>query len=515
MTQGQTSESENCRVVFLRLLDPSDANTQAFAENLATGFRIPMDKALRIITNAPVVIKKGISRSKAERYQQWFVKRGGQVRIEEIESGTQLHPSPVSPARAEGFETTAIKNQEPVAKTVDSRSGGQSLPGDDSIAKAYDDDIAGAYEEGFTPPTHAPLKSPEAAIFQCPQCGEKQEKGIECVKCGIIFEKYERMAEAENRAKADTDQPSAEEEQPLKDREVKIEHAGFWIRVAAYVVDGVLINLGIGALAVVGFFLLGAGRNPRAFSSVVPMASWIFLFLLFAYHIYFLGKRGYTPGKGFLKLQVIRQDGTGMSYGDAAIRTFSYILSSIPLYLGFFWIGFDRKKQGWHDKIAKTQVIKAEEVSSWRKWVVFIPAVLIPLIGVVAAIGVPVYLGYASRANIAKAVDDMQTVKSHLEEHFYRYDMYPLTGEFRSFLNTSLGRIPRDPFNHRRSYRYESDGSTFTLWSIGPDRVDDAARLPYDPLLTRGFQQKGDIIIHSDEGIDQSGELFGMTPSTR
>jgi len=192
-----------------------------------------------------------------------------------------------------------------------------------------------------------------------------------------------------------------------------------------------------------------------------------------------------------------------------------YIISALPLYLGFLWVGFDRNKQGWHDKISKTRVIKAEEVPSWRKWVVLVPAVLIPIVGIVAAIGIPVYMGYTSRAQVVKAVSEMETVKSHLEEHYYRHNRYPPTREFRLFLGNSLGRIPRDPFNHGRSYRYESDGSTFTLWSIGPDRVDNGAAIAYDPFLTRGPQQQGDIILYSDEGAEQGGDLLGMTPSPR
>lgn len=515
MSQHQICDSENYRVIFLGLLDRSDANIQAFSEKLSTSFRIPMEKVLRITRNTPIVIKKSISRSKAERYQQFFLKLGGQVKIEQTDSGTGHHPAQASPARVEGFKTTAIESQELIGETSGPGSQGQNLPRDDDIAKAYDNDIAGAYEDSFTPPTHDSSKPPEVSVFQCPQCGQNQQKGIECEKCGIIFEKYERMVEAKNNAEADTDQTLDEGEPTPEDIEVKIEPAGFWIRVGAYIVDSVVLNLVIGVLAISFAFFLGKARNPMAIASLSPPVYAIFLFLPFVYHIYFLGKRGYTPGKSFLGLQVIRQDGTGMSYGDAAIRTFSYILSWFPLSLGFFWIGFDRNKQGWHDKIAKTQVIKAEEVSSWRKWVVFIPAILIPIFGIVASIGIPVYLGYTSRAHVAKAVSEMQVVKSHLEEHYYRYARYPLTGEFRSFLNSSLGRIPRDPFNHGRPYRYESNGSTFTLWSIGPDRVDNAAMIPYDPFLTRGLQQKGDIIFYSDEGTDQDGELFGMTPSPR
>jgi len=512
MIQDLASESESYRVVFLGLADPSDANVQAFSKELSTRFGIPAEKALRIARNAPIVVKKGITKSKAEQYQQVFVGLGGQVRIEPMEKGPKPHPAQTSTARVVGLETTSIESGGPIGQTRGGAAQEMNPQKDAAIAKAYDDDIAGAYEDSFVPPTHRPSGSSEGSGFKCPQCGQEQEKGTECVKCGIIFEKYERLVEAESQTEADQI-PDEGEPPPLTDFEVKIEPAGFWIRLAASFVDNLIISLVSLAIVLVLFWRMIA--NPMAVAAISPMVYPVFFFLPLAYFIYFLGKKGYTPGKGFLGLQVIRQDGTGMSYGDAAARTLCYIISALPLYLGFLWVGFDRNKQGWHDKIAKTQVIKAEEVPSWRKWVVLVPAVLIPIVGIVAAIGIPVYMGYTSRAQVVKAVSEMQTVKSHLEEHYYRYNRYPLTREFRLFLGNSLGRIPRDPFNHGRSYRYESDGSTFTLWSIGPDRVDNGAAIAYDPFLTRGPQQQGDIILYSDEGAEQGGDLLGMTPSPR
>jgi uncharacterized RDD family membrane protein YckC/type II secretory pathway pseudopilin PulG len=498
MSQDQMNKNENYRVVFLGVTNGSDENVQAFSEKLSKQFRIPVEKALRITKTAPVVVRKNLSRVKAEQYQEAFVRIGGQARIEQTDAGTGDHPAQASPARVEGFETSAVETPIPIGKSSD-------------IAKAYDDDVAGAYEEGFTPPTGGSRKASDVTTFQCPQCGQEQDKGIECIKCGIIFEKYDRMVEATAKTKAEIDQDPAEAESFPEDMEIKIEHAGFWLRLGAYIVDEVIVGLIMVAVALGLAILLGVGRDPRAIASLGPVVNVIFLFMPFAYSIYFLGKRGYTPGKGFLRLQVIRQDGTGISYGDAAIRTFSYILSSIPLLLGFFWIGFDRNKQGWHDKIAKTQVIKAEEIPTWRKVVVFVPVILVPLIGILAAIGIPLYVKYNSRADVVRVVSDLETVKSHLEEHYYRHDSYPLTGEFRPFLKGSLGQIPSDPFNNGRPYRYESDGSRFTLWSVGPDREDNSAMIPYDPFLSRGFQKSGDIIFRSDEEIDEDSELFEIT----
>ncbi len=513
MSQDQMGDGDNYRVIFLGLADPSEDSIQTFTEKLSIRFGIPMERALRIAQNAPIVVKKGVSRSKAERYEQLFIKLGGQVRIE----GTAARPESqaAEPARrVEGFETTSVESKEPAATNHDVSVSDQGGARDKDIAKTYDDEIAGAYEDGFTPPTERLSGSPEVGPFRCPQCGQEQQKDTECVKCGIIFEKYERMVETGDEGEIVSSEPSDQEEPAPAAFDVNIEPAGFWIRVAAFVADSVVLNLLVAALAVGFVFFVGGGLDPKKIMTMSPLMYGIFLFLPLAYHIYFLGKRGYTPGKGFLGLQVIRRDGTGMSHGDAAIRTFSYVVSYFPLMLGFLWVAFDRNKQAWHDKIARTQVIKAEEVSSWRKWILLVPAILLPLAGIGASVGIPVYMGYASRADVARTVSEMQTVKSHLEEHYYRYDRYPLSGEFRSFLMNSLGQIPVDPFNRGRPYRYRSDGSAFTLWSVGPDRVDNAAMVSYDPLRLSSFRQDGDIIVYSDEGSGISSELTEMTPSS-
>ena len=513
MSRDQMSDGDNYRVIFLGLVDPSEDSIQTFAEKLSIRFRISIERALRIAESAPVVVKKGISRSKAERYEQLFVKLGGQVRID----GTTPRSAPraaESAGRVEGFETTSVESKEPAATGHDVSASDPEGVRDKDIARAYDDEIAGAYEDSFTPPTERPAEPLEVGAFQCPQCGQEQPKGAECVKCGIIFDKYDRMVEAGDEDEIVSREPSAQEETASAAFEVNIEPAGFWIRVAASVADSVVLNVLLAVLAVGFVFLVGGGLDPKKIMTMSPLMYGVLLLVPLAYHVYFLGKRGYTPGKGFLGLQVIRRDGTGMSYGDAAIRTFSYVVSYFPLLLGFLWVAFDRNKQGWHDKIARTRVIKAEEVSSWRKWIILVPAIFLPFVGIGASVGIPVYMGYSSRADVARAVSEMQTVKSHLEEHYYRYDRYPLSGEYRSFLINSLGQIPVDPFNRGRPYRYRSDGSAFTLWSVGPDRVDNAAMVSYDPLRIRGFRQDGDIIVYSDEGSGIGGELTEMTPSS-
>ena len=134
------------------------------------------------------------------------------------------------------------------------------------------------------------------------------------------------------------------------------EYAGFWIRVGATLIDTVIIII---VLMVPLSFIYGeqywlGDQYIRGFwdlmlGYVVPIVATIWFWLRF------LG----TPGKMALKLRVVdAKTGNKLSVGQAIGRYFAYILSILPFGLGFIWIGIDSRKQGWHDKLAGTVVIR-------------------------------------------------------------------------------------------------------------------------------------------------------------
>jgi uncharacterized RDD family membrane protein YckC len=57
-------------------------------------------------------------------------------------------------------------------------------------------------------------------------------------------------------------------------------------------------------------------------------------------------------------LKVVRLDGRPVTFAVAAVRALSSMLSAAVFFLGFLWVAFDREKQGWHDKIAGTTVVR-------------------------------------------------------------------------------------------------------------------------------------------------------------
>ena len=76
------------------------------------------------------------------------------------------------------------------------------------------------------------------------------------------------------------------------------------------------------------------------------------------YFIYFHGLTGQTVGKLALGIKVVKRDGDTIGFARATVRYFSSIISMLCVGLGFVWIVFDDRKQGWHDKMAGSFVVK-------------------------------------------------------------------------------------------------------------------------------------------------------------
>jgi uncharacterized RDD family membrane protein YckC len=74
--------------------------------------------------------------------------------------------------------------------------------------------------------------------------------------------------------------------------------------------------------------------------------------------------KGTTIGGIVLNLHVVRVDGQPLNFLTALVRSLAAIFSAMVCFLGFFWIGWDRDKQGWHDKIAGTVVVRVPRAAT-------------------------------------------------------------------------------------------------------------------------------------------------------
>lgn len=133
----------------------------------------------------------------------------------------------------------------------------------------------------------------------------------------------------------------------------KLNYAGFWIRFAAYFIDGVmlwLVNVAIAFLLLDGYSSLQVSVPLQLFSVVLGIAYFA---------VMESSTRQATVGKMAVGIKVGNAQGGQISFANALGRYFAKILSAIILLIGFMMAGWDSKKQALHDKIAKTYVYYA------------------------------------------------------------------------------------------------------------------------------------------------------------
>jgi uncharacterized RDD family membrane protein YckC len=139
----------------------------------------------------------------------------------------------------------------------------------------------------------------------------------------------------------------------------ELRYAGFWIRLLAFLIDSFLllaVTLPL-LLWVYGWEYFESGSTIRGPMDFV--ISWVLPALA---AVAFWRYRSATPGKMIVSAWIVdERTGQQPSLAQCIVRYFAYVVSAVPLGLGFLWIAFDPRKQAWHDKLAGTVV-------TWGQW---------------------------------------------------------------------------------------------------------------------------------------------------
>jgi uncharacterized RDD family membrane protein YckC len=152
-------------------------------------------------------------------------------------------------------------------------------------------------------------------------------------------------------------------------------YAGFWLRVAAAIIDGVIMSIALGVLFVPLFLLSGLGTtigalnqhngrpDPAIFVGLIGMIlvfAGVSVLVQWLYHAYLeSGERQGTWGKQMLGLYVTDLTGNLITFGRASGRFFAKIVTGmIPLGIGYIMAGFTDRKQALHDMIASCLVLR-------------------------------------------------------------------------------------------------------------------------------------------------------------
>jgi uncharacterized RDD family membrane protein YckC len=138
----------------------------------------------------------------------------------------------------------------------------------------------------------------------------------------------------------------------------EVEYIGFWARFLASMVDTILATLVVWPFIqlVYGDAFMAPGFELGPVENII---SWLLFPVVVI--LFWITKEA-TPGKMLISAKVVdAETGNTLSKGQAIGRYLAYYLAFIPFGLGFIWAGFDKRKQGWHDKLAGTVVIRTKK----------------------------------------------------------------------------------------------------------------------------------------------------------
>ena len=136
--------------------------------------------------------------------------------------------------------------------------------------------------------------------------------------------------------------------------------AGFWVRFLALILDAIVLGvLSTALLPFSGPQFTVTGSGAATVFAVNASANALGTLVGLVYFIGFWAWRGQTVGMMPFNMQVVGvADGKKIDVVRGLLRYVGIIISIIPLFLGLIWAAFDSRKQGWHDKMAQTVVIR-------------------------------------------------------------------------------------------------------------------------------------------------------------
>jgi uncharacterized RDD family membrane protein YckC len=142
--------------------------------------------------------------------------------------------------------------------------------------------------------------------------------------------------------------------------------AGFWIRLAAYLIDNVIIMIPMIVVAAISVPVIYRSTDE---GQLDPSSAWVLFLpavgglltavLAIVYPIYFWAVRGATPGKSLLGLKVVTTEGKSpIGMKRSVLRLVGYMINGFTFSIGFLLIAFSEDKRGLHDRIAETAVVR-------------------------------------------------------------------------------------------------------------------------------------------------------------
>ncbi|WP_158543327.1 RDD family protein [Dyella psychrodurans] len=209
-------------------------------------------------------------------------------------------------------------------------------------------------------------------------------------------------------------------------------YGGFWMRLAAYLVDSLLISVAF----IVVFMFLGLMLPHRSAVDGQPqiLPGLIAIALVFSVWLYFplweSSSKQATPGKLALGLLVTNENGDRIGFWHSFGRFLGKFISGLILNIGYMMAGWTSRKQALHDLMAGTFVVRKHALEAWQQgdssdqrtaappmpaWAIVLVVIgggFFLLIPILAAIAIPAYQSYLTRAQTTEAIVVTQNAKT-------------------------------------------------------------------------------------------------------
>jgi len=341
----------------------------------------------------------------------------------------------------------------------------------------------------------------------CGQCGTSNDDSDRyCIKCG------KELAPQASGSHGGAPGPGAAAV-PVADGALVF--AGFWTRVAAYIVDYVILVV---AIVILAMATRAAARSDAATASITLL---LYLAVPWLYTALFeSGPSQATPGKLALQVKVTDLQGRRIGFGRATARYFAEWITGLTFGVGYAMTAFTSKRQALHDKIAETVVVKrglepeivasASPAKPVHGLVIALAILLtsVPMIGILAAIAIPAYQDYTIRSQVTEGLMLAQHVKAGVADYASTNGEWPVDA---AELGLEADIADKIAASHYLDSMDVSNGTiTITYGRNANQHIQDMS-LSLRPYLDEAGEiawQCGNLEI---PGIDESGSDPGLT----
>lgn len=246
------------------------------------------------------------------------------------------------------------------------------------------------------------------------------------------------------------------------------EYAGFWRRAGAVFVDGIVMYIPFSII----YLLLNIDPYSGEWMIASTVIGWVY------YASFESGKHQATLGKRAMGIKVADVHGDRISFGRAMARRLGTLVDLITLNIGYLIQPFTKRRQALHDIIAGTVVLRTRKEGEWSGVGILIIYLVVAMVGlsvlgIIAAIAVPQYQYYKTRAQVTGIIQAISQAKKPATKFMIDNGRPPAT-------LSSLGINPpaSEGVDH---YGIEKDGTLFakTSSNAGPLRDKHITLTPY------------------------------------